>query len=522
MAAGLRQYAFAGDGRRRLGVCNVMRSYRSAVAAVFAFCLTAGPSGAQTATAQPRPPAVIHHQVSTNAQAQAAFDRGLLDYYAYNPEAAEHEFYAAADLDKNLAMAYWGIALSNAPNLNVPPTDDREQKAQDAIRQAKDLEQYATPEDRELIDAAAARFIDPPQAKIPALLVTYRNALHRIALENPGDPDAQTLYAEAALYAVVAGMKDGFDQMAPAQRAAFTANVAALLPFFQAELAKFPQHVGLLHFYIHAAQMADQSPVALSAARQLASFGLPDDDSHLTHMPGHIYFDLGLYDEALGVGQRSVAMDDADFACCHPGYYSAPRYYRHHNMNFLLYALTETGHLDAAVDQARDSGDHVFLARQLLAVNRWADVLDVPYKKGKSDTLAFSRGIAQAKLDNAAGARQALAEMPDAPPDSPSEAATVSAMRLTLRAAIAEQAGEKAQALQLLEKASADDTKGDTLGRAEIPALFFYSPHMALATLAVALGKPDVARAALQAELGASPKSATATQMLAQLQPAHT
>ena len=44
--------------------------------------------------------ATIHHKLSTNADAQAAFDRGLLDYYAYNPEAAEHEFYTAADLDK--------------------------------------------------------------------------------------------------------------------------------------------------------------------------------------------------------------------------------------------------------------------------------------------------------------------------------------------------------------------------------------------------------------------------------------
>ncbi len=70
------------------------------------------------AVAQTSP--LVHHQVSPNPAAQAAFDRGLLDYYAYNPEAAEHEFYTASDLDPKSAMAWWGIALSNAPNLNVP------------------------------------------------------------------------------------------------------------------------------------------------------------------------------------------------------------------------------------------------------------------------------------------------------------------------------------------------------------------------------------------------------------------
>ncbi len=501
-----------------------MRRVGSMLVSVFAFC--AGAAGAAVAQTAPspepqRPAAVIHHQVSSNPQAQAAFDRGLFDYYAYNPEAAEHEFYTAADLDKTLAMAYWGIAISNAPNLNVPPTDDREQQAADAIKKAKELEGSATPEDRALIDAAAVRFTAGPTGKIPAQLAAYSDALQRIALQYPADPDAQALYGETALYVPLFSEKNGFDRLTPAQRAALRARVATLLPFFQANLATFPLHVGLLHFYVHAAQIAGQSQLALNAARQLAAFGLPPEGSHLTHMPGHIFFDLGLYDEALGVGQRSVAMDDADFACCHPGYYSAPRYYHHHNTNFLLYALTQTGHAGAAVAIARDSGDKAFLARQLVADGQYPAVLDVPYVKGKNATLAFSRGIAFAHMGDEARAQATLSEIPDAPAESPSQAATVAAMRLTVAAMIAERAKDNAKALALLERASAEDTKGDTLGQAEIPALFYYSPHMSLAGLAIEMGKPDLARAALQAELAASPRSSSATQMLSQLQIAH-
>ncbi|MBV8198392.1 MAG: hypothetical protein JO263_09660, partial [Candidatus Eremiobacteraeota bacterium] len=51
----------------------------------------------------------------------------------------------------------------------------------------------------------------------------------------------------------------------------------------------------------------------------------------------------------------------------------------------------------------------------------------------------------------------------------------------------------------------------------EYPDLYYYSPHMALAALALRLGKTDVAKTALQAELSASPKSPAALKELTQL-----
>jgi hypothetical protein len=457
---------------------------------------------------------LIHHAVSTNPEAQAAFDRGLLDYYAYNPEAAEHEFYTAADLDMHMAMAYWGIALSNAPNLNVPATDDRGDQARYAIRQAKELEGYASVEDRAFIDAASARFDSKSKASDDVLLVSYRDALRRIAIADAGDPDAAALYAEAALYVAVSNPDD---EETAAQRAARAARVAALLPLFQASLAAFPKHVGLLHFYIHAAQLAGASQTAVAAARQLAAFTLPPEDSHLTHMPGHTFFDVGLYAEALDVGQRSVAMDFADFACCHPGFYSGPRYYHDHNVSFLLYALTQTGHLSEAIAVARREDDPVFIARQLVAARDWQDVLAVPYVyvKGKAATLPFTRGLAYAKLGNATLAERALAEIPKSSADAYS-AALFDAMRLTLEAEIAALKSDDAKALQLLTAASAAAEKAKSLGE-ETPGLYYYSPHMALAHLALRLGKKDVAEAALQAELVASPHSPAALDALARL-----
>ncbi len=483
------------------------------IVALFALFLGASVPGA----AQTRPVAVVHHTVSVVPAAQAAFDRGLVDYYAYNPEAAEHEFYTAADLDPKLAMAFWGIALSNAPNLNVPATDDRDQQAREAIQRAKVLESNATSEDRALIDAAAARLAAAAGAKPDALLATYATALGEIAKAYPDDPDATALYAESALYSAIGDSDLGAaDQMTPAQVAAFRARIVAVLPIFQAGLAKFPEHIGLEHFYIHAAQMAGKSALAVEAAKQLAAFSLPSEDSHLTHMPGHTFFDLGMYDAALDVGTRSVNMDLADIACCHPGYYSSTRYYQEHNVAFELYAMTEMGRTADAVAVARRDGNEHFLARQLIADGRWQDVVAIPYAKNADPTLAFARGIAYAKLGNRGLAANALADLPSSS-KSPARAANLDAMRLTLGAEIAVLDRDDAKALQMLRDASAAASLGHSLAHPEMPALYYYSPHMLLARLAMRLGKPDVARAALQAELGSSPRSPAATAMQAQL-----
>ncbi|HEY3674765.1 MAG TPA: hypothetical protein VGK84_02105 [Candidatus Tumulicola sp.] len=485
---------------------------------VFFIGATAVAAAQQSMAPSPQASPLVHHAVSSNSAAQAAFDRGLLDYYAYNPEAAEHEFYTAADLDPKMAMAYWGIALSNAPNLNVPATDDRDNQAREAISAAKDMEANATPEDRMLIDAAYARFASKTKLAPSALQVAYRDALARVEKAYPDDPDVAALHAEAALY-VAAGDRPGdIDTWAAPKIAAYVGSFAALLPMFQADLAKFPNNPGLLHFYIHTAQFAKDSKVAVPAAIKLASFTLPPEDSHLTHMPGHTFFDVGMYNEGLDVGTRSVAMDYAAFDCCHPGYYSAPRYYHSHNVEFLIYAMIQTGHAADAVAVARRAGDPWLIERTLVAAQDWKAILELPYSKGNDTAATFARALAYAKLGQNDKATATLADLPIAPASKPARAAFGSAMRSVVGAQIALNEHDDAKALSLLEGSSADAARGDRLnGYSEMPTLYYYSPHLALAELAIKMNKADVARSALKSELLASPKSPAATQALATL-----
>jgi len=91
-------------------------------------------------------------------------------------------------------------------------------------------------------------------------------------------------------------------------------------------------------------------------------------------------------------------------------------------------------------------------------------------------------------------------------------------MRRTVQAQIALDEHDNAQALKQLTAASSDATHGDWLaGGVEMPSLYYYSPHMALAELAMKMGDTTVAKDALAAELAASPHSSAATQALAQL-----
>ena len=113
----------------------------------------------------PKPPALmpglsnLHHPVTTtHAEAQQFFDQGLRLIYAFNHNEAANSFKRAAELDGNLAMAYWGIAEAVGPNYNDSASDERFRQAHQAIQKAMDLAVHASPSEQAYIQAMALRF----------------------------------------------------------------------------------------------------------------------------------------------------------------------------------------------------------------------------------------------------------------------------------------------------------------------------------------------------------------------------
>ena len=91
--------------------------------------------------------------------AQKFVRQGLALVYGFNHDEAARAFREAARLDPNCAMAYWGLALALAPNINDSiPAPEREQEAFEAITKARSLAAQAPESERAYIDALAIRF----------------------------------------------------------------------------------------------------------------------------------------------------------------------------------------------------------------------------------------------------------------------------------------------------------------------------------------------------------------------------
>jgi len=101
----------------------------------------------------------LHHPVSTtNPEAQKFFDQGLSFVYAFNHDEAVKSFKRAAELDPQMAMAYWGIALALGPNINLDVDPAREKAAYDSVQKALAMVAKAPENERVYVEVLAKRY----------------------------------------------------------------------------------------------------------------------------------------------------------------------------------------------------------------------------------------------------------------------------------------------------------------------------------------------------------------------------
>ena len=293
----------------------------------------------------------LHHPVSTKSTlAQRFFDQGLTFVYAFNHEEAAGSFEEAAHLDPSLAMAYWGIALALGPNINQPEDTERGQAAYAAIARAKSLEANAGDSERDYIEALSTRYA--PDGKMnDALQNAYANAMREVARRNPDDPDAGALFAESMmdLHPWMLWTADG-------QPAAGTPEIVATL---EGVIAKYPDHIGANHYYIHAVEASPDPGRALPSARRLPK--LAPAAGHLVHMPAHIYFRIGDYDASVAANLAAVKADRVYLRERNPtGMY--PMVYVPHNIQFVWASYMMEGNSRGAFKASRELDDAVPLA----------------------------------------------------------------------------------------------------------------------------------------------------------------
>ena len=481
----------------------------------------------QAAAPAPKPPELLaglgsHHRpiTTSSTEAQRYFDQGLALIYGFNHDAAIKSFDHALMLDPGCAMCAWGKATALGPNINLPLGPAAAEDAYAAGQLALSLSKNATPVEQELSAAVAARYTKTYSADRAALDLQYANAMREVRKHFPDDVDVAVLTAEALmnLYPWSYWTRD-------ASPKEYTLELLGLLEW---AMQQEPTHIGANHYYIHAVEehFPERAEPVADRLRTLAP-----DAGHLVHMPGHIYYRVGRYQDAASVNIAAIASDEAYFARCRPGDFYRAAYYPH-NIHFLWAAAATEGQSAEALATARSLAAKVepfhaelplveeFTAIPVLTLvrfGRWDAVLGEPApavgRPYQGAIWHYARGIAFVRTQHPAEAAAELAELQAAVKDPANEQLQLAGNTATAAAllAIAEAhlrgelaaAGDPKAAVAALEDAVA---KQDALTYMEPPP-FYFPTRQALGAVLLQAGRAKEAEAVYRRDLDEWPKN---------------
>jgi tetratricopeptide (TPR) repeat protein len=428
----------------------------------------------------------LHHPTSTTKpEAQRFFDQGLSLVFAFNHDEAVRSFKRAAEIDPEMAMAWWGIALALGPNINQDIELSGEQAAVEAAQKARALAPNKPEIERAYIDALAKRYSIDPKADLTKLAADYKNAMGELMKKYPDDLDAATLYAESMM-----DLRPWKLWSADGKPAEGTEEIVAVL---ESVLRRNPNHPGAIHYYIHTVEASPTPERALVYAPRLAQ--LMPMAGHLVHMPAHIYQRTGDYEAAARSNEDAAAADRAYLTKAGgPGIYGLMYY--SHNLHFLAIAYTMEGRLIDSVNAAKlleanisPAVKEMHMLEGFLTVtpliyvrfNRWDDIQKLretdPAFPELSAVVHFARGMAYASLGNVAKAESEQGAFASSVKSIPPRASfglnpasrVLSIADKVLTARIASAKNDNQAAIELLRQAVELE---DTLAYDEPPAWF--------------------------------------------------
>jgi pimeloyl-ACP methyl ester carboxylesterase len=374
----------------------------------------------------------VYHPVSTqNTEAQKFFNQGLAYIYAFNHEEAVRSFKRATELDPQMAMGYWGIALALGSNYNLQAGAPQLKEAYATIQKALTLAGKASNNERSYIEALSKRYTNNPQADSQKLAVEYKNAMRELVKRFPDDLDAATLYAESCM-----NLRPWKLWSADGKPAEGTLEIIATL---ESVLRRNPKHTGANHYYIHAIEASPNPERGLPSALRLE--GLAPAAGHLVHMPSHIYIRTGDYDDAARSNAEAIVADRKYIEKSGAqGVY--PMMYYNHNIHFLASAHAMNGRYADAIKTAKELEANIkphlkampmlemfapYTTVALVRFHKWDEILKLPESDRELKITAafrhFARGLAYAKtaqIESARAEQKALRDKVQAiPADTP-------------------------------------------------------------------------------------------------------
>jgi tetratricopeptide (TPR) repeat protein len=449
--------------------------------------------------AQPSGLGRIAFPTSGPAEAQKHFIRGVLFLHSFEYRQAREEFLSTQKVAPAFAMAYWGEAMTyNEPVWFA-------QDVNSARAALKRLPANA-PTERERAYLAAVGILYGEGTKEHRDFA-YAAAMRRLHETYPDDHEAAAFYALSLLGTCHRG-RDFRTYM----------KAAAIA---EAVLEKNPEHPGALHYAIHSYDDPIHAPLGLRAARTYAK--VAPAAAHALHMPSHIFFAVGLWDEAARSNEEAWKASQSRQPIESGGY---------HALWWLQYAYLQQGRFADArrvletMEQMTAAEPSSLLRFHLVQMRAMYSIetgeppragidvsdIDLPARAAHlfaAGTDALNRGRRQDAERSVAALRnlQPSAAAADSPPGHgyQGDVQAVAIMENQLAALLLSADGKSREAIELMKKAVATEDKTPYEFGPPLPPK---PAHELLGEILLSLGHPDLARAQFELALLRAPKRA--------------
>ena len=294
-------------------------------------------------------------KISTSSEAaQIWFDRGLIWAYGFHWEEAVICFKESVKGDPKCAMSWWGVAYAVGPYYNRMwhQLDEIElsnvliecfQASQTALKLCNE----ATPLEKDLIFSLTKRHpSDQAPEDFSLWNDSYAQAMRDMNKKYPNNPDVSSLFAEAIMSRTPWQLWDLNTGLPKEGASTIEAKETLENAIDNVERNGSHPHAGLLHYYIHVMEMSPTPEAALRAGDLMRT--LVPDCGHLLHMPTHIDFQCGNYNDV--VTRNSEAIEADKKVIERDGVLNLFASSLIHNIHFKLYGAMFLGQYRAAME----------------------------------------------------------------------------------------------------------------------------------------------------------------------------
>lgn len=219
-------------------------------------------------------------------QTQKYFNQGLNLLHAFWDVEAYRAFREAARLDPNCAMAYWGIYNALGQN-----SQEMAEERTAALKKAVELAPTASDHEQFYIRAIQA-LADPGKGR-----AAWISEMEALIDKYPQDAEAKLFLANSLSTPAGSYLPDGRPREGKVYGQMILRNL----------LATHPDHAAVHHYWIHAVENSSRPEEALQSCEKLAR--LAPNSGHMLHMPGHIYYRMGMYEKARAAFLKSLEFD---------------------------------------------------------------------------------------------------------------------------------------------------------------------------------------------------------------------